>query len=344
MAPLPHRNGIIGFNTTAALAFGLHGLLRFLPPEIWFWLQWLDLLTPGLVASLWLWLLWRHKKGRGILVLNGVLMALLFAGFNSNLGFQPESTNADLRILTFNAGGFSNSEADLSAANEAIRNLNPDVVVFQEFGFLPWWKKADTLVGVVASQLNLPYSSLYRHRFNVFGLAIFSRYPILQADTLFLPVNVGNAAIKPTLQHPDKTIDLLHLHLASFNYGHRLDTVKGTWNRIQSFPQITRETYREQKQQLKQIFETAEESTSPLMLAGDFNNVPGSWIYRQLDLKYQEAFQEAGSGLGYTHTSWLVPLRIDHVWSDENWEPVFARTVALPGSDHKALLADFRWR
>lgn len=330
-------------NLVALLALVLHSCLGYLPPEDWYVLQWLDLLTPLLVAFLWLLVLIRFPKQWLGIVLNGLVLIGLLLCFSSDLRYTPaQDEAADLRVITFNAAGFGNSSSQLEAAAAELNDLQPDVVVFQEFGLVAWWQHEDTLSGVMSTALDLPYYTWFRHPYNIFGLAIFSRYPIEGSESLFLPVNVGNGAALNRIQHPKATIDLIHLHLHSFNYGHRLDTVGEFWQKFTAFPTFTSETYAQQREQLVKILRAGLSSPNPVLLAGDFNNVPGSYYYRQLDLDFTDAFAEAGSGFGYTHMEWILPLRIDQQWASSHWNIQMARREQVSGSDHQALVVDYQ--
>src|SRR3954451_20396616 len=81
------------------------------------------------------------------------------------------------------------------------------------------------------------------------------------------------------------------------------------------------------------------------ILAGDFNaTLDHAELRRLLGRGYRDAAEQAGSGL---HMTWpagksLPPavLAIDHVLADRRVRVASARTVAIPGSDHRGVLAE----
>jgi len=81
-----------------------------------------------------------------------------------------------------------------------------------------------------------------------------------------------------------------------------------------------------------------------VLLAGDFNATADHAALRQvLDGGLRDAWDEAGRGLGGTfpHRGALPSvLRLDHVLVGSGLVATEARTVDLPGSDHRALVAD----
>jgi endonuclease/exonuclease/phosphatase (EEP) superfamily protein YafD len=86
-------------------------------------------------------------------------------------------------------------------------------------------------------------------------------------------------------------------------------------------------------------------SGAPRLLAGDFNaTLDHAELRRLLDRGYRDAAEQAGVALRPT---WpgdraLIPtvVTIDHVLADRRIRVVSVRTVAIPGSDHRGVLAD----
>lgn len=78
-----------------------------------------------------------------------------------------------------------------------------------------------------------------------------------------------------------------------------------------------------------------------VIVAGDFNSTFDEVAFRDLLRNgYRDAAEQAGAGLTPTYPGdrWLPPfLGIDHVLT-RNCSATSARTIALPGSDHRALL------
>ena len=74
------------------------------------------------------------------------------------------------------------------------------------------------------------------------------------------------------------------------------------------------------------------------ILCGDFNNTAFSWVYRELSKNKQDAFKEAGKGLGRTFNYWY-PLRIDFILLDSSFNVNNFKTYNVPYSDHYPILA-----
>ncbi len=75
------------------------------------------------------------------------------------------------------------------------------------------------------------------------------------------------------------------------------------------------------------------------IIAGDFNTPPRGVAYRRLSARYRNAFA-AGIGFGYTYSSSLPLLRIDHVFLSRDLRPLCCRLVQTRASDHLPLLVE----
>ncbi|MEO8687557.1 MAG: endonuclease/exonuclease/phosphatase family protein [Solirubrobacteraceae bacterium] len=86
-------------------------------------------------------------------------------------------------------------------------------------------------------------------------------------------------------------------------------------------------------------------SGAPRLLAGDFNaTLDHAELRRVLRRGYHDAAERAGVALRPTWPMGRFPLptliTIDHVLADRRVRVLSARTVAIPGSDHRGVLAD----
>jgi exonuclease III len=82
------------------------------------------------------------------------------------------------------------------------------------------------------------------------------------------------------------------------------------------------------------------EQKAPLIILGDFNMPVESSIYRENFGHYNNAFNKAGFGFGFTKRSRIVSIRIDHILTDENFSIIKAKIGNDVGSDHYPILAD----
>jgi endonuclease/exonuclease/phosphatase (EEP) superfamily protein YafD len=84
-------------------------------------------------------------------------------------------------------------------------------------------------------------------------------------------------------------------------------------------------------------------TTGPVIAAGDLNATPDVLEFRRLLRNgYRDAAEQAGAGLTRTHPADILtpPLfAVDHILL-RGATATSVRTACLPGSDHRALIAD----
>ena len=85
-----------------------------------------------------------------------------------------------------------------------------------------------------------------------------------------------------------------------------------------------------------------EKSPYPTIITGDFNDVPGSYTYRQIRGKMQDAFLAKGFGIGATYSNLSPTLRIDYIMADKHWQVKSWETVDENLSDHHMIMADLQ--
>ena len=78
----------------------------------------------------------------------------------------------------------------------------------------------------------------------------------------------------------------------------------------------------------------AKSSPYPVIISGDFNDVPQSYVYRMIDKEYKDAFTEGGTGLMQTFISRFIGLRIDFTFTSESVKVLEHKILKTAISDH----------
>lgn len=81
--------------------------------------------------------------------------------------------------------------------------------------------------------------------------------------------------------------------------------------------------------------------TSPMILAGDFNDVPYSFTYNTLLGDMVDGFTTGGHGWGSTYRGARGLIRIDYIFSHESYRCYEYHTLDLTYSDHNPVVARF---
>jgi vancomycin resistance protein VanJ len=101
----------------------------------------------------------------------------------------------------------------------------------------------------------------------------------------------------------------------------------------------------------RELLAWLENERRPFILAGDFNAPEVSSTYSSFANKYTDAFVERGEGFGFTFPSitrnpvslfgpWL---RLDYVFADKHWQPIYCRVEPRQPAEHRAVSARFEF-
>lgn len=365
-------------NIVTGALFLLCSFASRLHPSDWWFTGFLGLFFPFITATLILFVAFWLLVKRSWSFISLIILVMGFAAISLHLPFKTESdfrkekVKGELRVMSWNVRHFipfdeSTFKPDRLRQRqhilEQIAEYQPDVICFQEFISMPGDEEKDPLF-----QLKNKYGYKY-HQFageDIFGtrqysgIAIFSRYPIMDGNSISYPTsfdsNVENPIYADILFAGD-TIRVFSVHLQSFGFGSReydaIDDIKAEGDHnIRDSKNILRKmrnTFSWHGRQADFLSEEIKASPHPAMVMGDLNDVPGSYAYAVMRGNREDAFLQQGAGLGATFTSsssfilQLLPtLRIDYIFHPK----MFSTSQFLIGgrrlSDHSFLLADIR--
>ncbi len=320
-------------NSFCAAALLFSYLLPYIPPKEFALLSVLSLFLPLLIAVNVLFLIYWFVKFKRQLLLP---LAVLLLGFNHLTSLyeitssgDEERFTEDIKVLSYNVRQFNqfkwSEEIDIP---ESISNLlldeDPDILAMQEYYH---GQNLDFTENFPHKYVNLKEGSAE------FGLAIFSKFPIIDKGSLEFPTASNNNAIFADVVVKDDTLRIISTHLQSFEIKPDMNNVERESSKrvFQGMGQ----TFVKQQYQMESILELVEESPFKMIVMGDFNNTAYSFIYRKLRAAgLNDAFKEKGSGFGRTFNFDYYPLRIDFIMADEDIEVTFYKTIRVPYSDH----------
>ena len=181
-----------------------------------------------------------------------------------------------------------------------------------------------------------------------FGLAIFSRFPIVRRGTIAFGRLSQNHAMWADLARPaartgrgrPDTVRVFNLHLQSMSM-EETDLLAATASRaglLQKAPGLLRR-FRNgavaRGAQVDTVLARVARSPYPVLLAGDLNDLPYSYAYDQLADHLQNAWATAGFGVGATYHGRLPLLRIDQQFAGPAWRVLGCRVHReIQWSDH----------
>ncbi|MBR3454138.1 MAG: endonuclease/exonuclease/phosphatase family protein [Bacteroidaceae bacterium] len=249
-----------------------------------------------------------------------------------------------IKLLSFNTQTFGKwfgrrnmKKFNENAVNQYIRNSGADIVCLQEILWIDdinQYKMDDIY----------PYGYLTvvpaRSR-----LAIFSKYPIIDAEIITYPTVTNCSAIYHLLIEGD-TITVINNHLESYklknddkeNYNEMInekdvnkENSKKLLNKI-SFADSLRAL---QTDVLYDLVEKELRCRDGVIVCGDFNDSPVSYVHYRLTRLLNDAYTQSGNGIGFSYYHNKMYFRIDHILVSDNYEAYEAKVdKSFKASDH----------
>jgi endonuclease/exonuclease/phosphatase (EEP) superfamily protein YafD len=286
----------------------------------WLWALPLVVLVPAA--------LWRERRLLWVLAATAALWLLAVEGYvlPSAAALKGESTQPDLRLLTYNIGG--DVEPDRIAP--WLDALAPDVAVFQECAHViehaaPALAKSGWKVEVQQ------------------GSCMVSRLPVRKVEVRdpkeIWKMGGSGVIVRYEVQTPRRIVNIVNVHLETVREGlnaliyRRLGGVSEMESNIDQ---------RDIESLLARAF--ANQAGGALVVAGDFNMPVESAIYRRHWGDLPNAFSCAGFGFGTTKATRWHGIRIDHVLLGPGWSCADARVGADLGGDHRPMVVDLGWQ
>lgn len=203
------------------------------------------------------------------------------------------------------------SNRDAARFLALVEEVNPDVLQVIELS--AWWQ-----------QQVAPLRAAYPHHFeqpqeNAYGMALYSRLPLENVEVYHYE-NAATPSIYAELALPqDGRIALHALHPRP------------------PLPENSIENADKELIQVAQVVRTAE---WPVIVAGDFNDVP--WSYTIEEFRAISGLPEPRMGRGFYNSfdtqRWWLRFPLDHVYLSDELELVAYERLPPFGSDHFALL------
>ncbi|MDP4132369.1 MAG: endonuclease/exonuclease/phosphatase family protein, partial [Bacteroidota bacterium] len=239
---------------------------------------------------------------------------------------------------------------------DLIGKQHADILCLQEF-----YEPADSAksnIRYIRNQLQFPFyffSKDYHNHYGKYetGVIIFSKYPITASlRTKFYKDTVPKAEslIAADIEVNGQIIRVYTTHLQSVLFKSKdFRNVEIIRNAEDSILMASRSLAKKLKAalglrgyQADTVRKQLDSSPYPLVICGDFNDVPNSYTYFHIRGKLQDAFIAKCFGIGRTYIHISPTLRIDYILPSPEFQIVQAMKLSSPYSDHHAMLADLQ--
>ncbi len=327
-----------------------------------------------LIILLLFFIFWLVAKSNWSLLFLGVLLfcynhIIKIIPFRADTSFTIEKKEDAIRVMSWNVAQFDvmNYRKSHYIHDKMISLVNeyqPDIACFQEM------VAGDSVIdqdndyyhkfsfySIVDFELSMHFPDEYYSynwkedylAYQHFGIIIFSKYPIVNRHTIATyPYDYNSIFQFVDVVKNTDTLRVFNIHLQSLKFSNAnlkyIDNptiesgtdVRKTKSVLSKF----KLGFIKHQEQADRVKEEINKSPYPVIICGDFNDVPNSYAYEIIGKGLQNAFEEKGVGLGRTFTGIAPTLRIDNIFIGPQYQVSQFIRVNKKLSDHFPIIAD----
>lgn len=329
------------------VSFILITFLCYLAPyvsPINFWpLAFLSLLFPWLLLVHLLFIIfWLSVRQRYFLFSLGCLL-LGLGHVKSLIGLHfgsVQATSQTISVVTFNGHSMKSyfhnrSAVDAEELGGIFNGKKADILCFQEFIGYPGFRQS--YIDFLKKDQKLTYS--YWQSDN--ELAIFSAFPIIKTEQKRF--NHTNGYQYADIKVNGTIVRVFNVHLqtnAISAIAERMATdaqleEKETIRNVRSMGGRFKRAVQKRARQAEEVATAIAESPYPVIVCGDFNDVPLSYAYHTISNGLQDTFKKKGGGIGFTYVGKIPGLRIDYILASPQFKVLDYEKRRTSFSDHR---------
>lgn len=266
------------------------------------------------------------KPRRGLVPF--ILLLCAFPFLKSTLALNRHESPADnsFEVMNYNLMRMNkmNSPSSQAEMRDWLSSNSADIKCFQEF------LSSKPIAEAMASNNYYSHLGGYANSF-----AIFSKFPIVNKGVFYEDKRTNNIIFADVKIKGD-TVRIYNAHLESMSIN-----VEGIMDQ-----EHIEENYEEVKKkfengsmrravQINDLINHIKDCRYPIVLVGDFNDTPYSYNYFKISRYFNNAFEKAGQGFGFTYNGKLPFLRIDNqFFNDKLRVHKFSTLNRVEYSDH----------
>jgi endonuclease/exonuclease/phosphatase family metal-dependent hydrolase len=263
-----------------------------------------------------------------------------------------------VKIMSYNVRIFNlyDKENRISNRNdifEFLKEEDNDIICFQEF----YHQDNSSTFVTKDSMVKLLNTNYYHERYThemsrkrYFGVATFSKYPIVFKGEISFDNDANNFCIYSDIKIGEDTIRVFNAHLGSIrlqsdDYEFFGDEVRENYpiqkDAGQRIVKRLKIAFEKRALQAEKVAKVIERSPYPVIVCVDLNDTPISYAYRQFNKTLNDAFVDAGNGVGQTYIGKLPSNRIDYIFYGDEFKTANFTTHQVNLSDHKPISSHF---
>lgn len=358
----------IFLNLAIGILFLLGANVKYFDPAKWWFISLLTLALPYLLLFLVIFFFfWLFVKPFWIILPVAIILISLDAvknifPFHLNTEFQIQKKPGEIRVMSWNVELFNilhykDQPEKKQRIIDLINKYDPDIACFQEMVAGDNKKAINYFPDILQALKFKDYFYSYGvkndfDKYHHFGIIIFSKFPIIRKQTLVNKPDSYNSTFQfVDVARKEDTFRIFNVHLQSLKFSQEnlnyLD--KGTVPSEGNISESKNIIYKIKLGVLKRasqanfIKDEMNHSPYPVIICGDFNDVPVSYSYEKIGDGMKNAFVEKGSGVSRTFSSISPTLRIDNIFTDQKFKIMDYTRIKKSYSDHFPIIADLEY-
>ncbi|MGE5419167.1 MAG: endonuclease/exonuclease/phosphatase family protein [Chloroflexota bacterium] len=284
-----------------------------------------------------------------------VLIALGFGHFLNYIQLfrtkgEKEGT---FKVMSYNVHMFNFFEGKGATSQKNVMNFvksqKPEILCMQEF--FTTGNPAQTAQSVNAAT-QIKYNShiklLGSGKNRYFGVVTFTRYPIIRKGEIIHPGSSSLTIFTDVIIQKD-TFRIYNNHLESFrlkrmerSFIEEMTSSADRENEVRNLSARLKKGFVSRSIQAQLVKDHIKKSPYPVIVIGDFNDTPVSYVYRKIRRGLNDSFVTSGYGAGFTYKGNYPPNRIDYILYDDALLNSYFEIIRTRYSDHYPIVAYFR--
>lgn len=307
---------------------------KYISPHLFWLIAFFGLGFPYLVLVNLLFVIYWLSQFRREALISLIMILLCFFTVRRYVqySFSNSGSNDDIKVTSYNSMLFDlynwskNSQSRQHILNQ-LQEINPDVLCLQEFynsSTLKQYFNIDTVLSTLNTKYyHVEYTSI-AHKHNHFGIATFSKYPILNKGKIVFDTRSNNICIYTDVLIKKDTVRIYNMHLQSIHFSKKDytfigdlqddDDAKDELENSKSILRRLKQAFVKRADQAELVHASIKNCRYKIILCGDFNDTPASYVYNLISEELKDAFVEKGSGFGRTYAGKFPQFRIDYVF------------------------------
>lgn len=336
---------------------------KYISPEYFWPIAFFGLVFPFLVIINFLFCIYWFMQFRiqGIFSLLALILSIptLLSFFQLNF-FKEKIHNNHLKVMSYNSMLFDlyNWSKNSESRNLILTSLteeNPDILCLQEFYTSEEkgdFDNIDTLTDILGAKNNhIEYTTTLR-KFDHWGIATFTKFPIIKKGKIDFSTKANNICIYTDVIIKTDTVRIYNMHLQSISFSKDdyrfIDELKNDTtiakNQVERSKSILRRlklAFGKRAKQADIISEHIKNCKYPIIVCGDFNDTPASYVYNTIKGNLKDAFITKGSGFETTYAGKFPRFRIDYILYSKSLNCKLYKRLNETQTDHYPIVSYF---